>query len=55
MGGYLGPGELPKIKSLLQNIDNFTSYGPLKMRVFVFSIFEDKMEGINNAHFYGFN
>ena len=33
---------------------NFTSYGPLKMRVFLFSFFfggGGGMEGINNVHF----
>ena len=37
-------GELSK-KSLHQNIDNFMSYGPINMRVFLFSLFWGEWEG----------
>ena len=32
-------------KSLHQNIDNFRSYGPINMRVFLFSLFWGEWEG----------
>ena len=40
----IGPGKFPK-KSLHQNINNFMSYGPFKMHVFVFIIFCGKYGG----------
>ena len=43
------PEELPK--KLLQNIDNFTSYGPLKMRFSSLAFLGGKMESIHIFHF----
>ena len=40
----VGPGELPQ-KIVHEKVDNFTSYVPLKIRVFLFSYFSGENRG----------